>query len=81
VKSASVSQASVGDTITFCVAWTNDSSAAMTRTFYDLLVPELTWLGGQSGCTASGQLVTCSFPAAAGAGGSKCFWAQVNSAP
>ena len=81
VKSSNVSVAAVGDTITFCIAWTNDSNQFLTRTFYDDLVTELTYVGGDAGCSVSGQLVTCSFPAAAGASGSQCFWAVVNSAP
>jgi uncharacterized repeat protein (TIGR01451 family) len=81
VKSSNVSSATVGKTITFCIAWTNNSSGALTRTFYDQLAAQLTYAGGESGCSAAGQLVTCSFATSAGASGNKCFWAVVNAAP
>lgn len=81
VKSSNVSSAAVGSTVTYCVAWTNNSNSNVTRTFYDQLAPQLTWVGGDAGCSAAGQLVTCSFATTAGTNGSKCFWAIVNAAP
>lgn len=80
-KSSNVSTIAVGQTLTYCVAWTNDSGSPLTRTFYDQLAAQLTWVGGDPGCSATGQLVTCSFAAGAGASGSKCFWAVVNAVP
>jgi len=73
--------ANVGDTVTFCINWTNDSSSTRTRTFTDNLLPEFTYVGGQAGCGAAGQLVTCSFSTNANTSGSKCFWVVVNSPP
>lgn len=81
VKSANVTTANVGDTITFCIDWDNPANNSITRTFYDMLEPEYTYIGSDSGCSASGQLVTCSFAAPAVSSGTKCIWVEVNSVP
>ena len=81
IKSSSHTVASVGDTVTFCIDWNNPSSSPMTRVFLDNLQPEYTFINADSGCTASGQLVTCSFPAAAYSSGTKCIRVEVNSVP
>jgi hypothetical protein len=81
VKSASVASASIGDTITFCLAWQNDSSAGQTMQIWDTVAATLTYLGCDHGCSQSGSLVSWSFASAANSSGSACFWAKVSGYP
>jgi len=81
VKTVNHSTAIIGDTLTFCLQWQNDSSAATTMRLWDTLATYLTYLGCDTGCSLSGSLVSWSFAAPAGSSGTVCFAATVNSSP
>ena len=81
VKTSNVSQATIGDTITFCIAWTNNASSAQTVHFWDSVSPYLTYVGCSNSCTKTANAVAWSVSAAPGASGSSCFWGTVSAYP
>ena len=81
VKTVNVSQATLGDTLTFCIQWTNDSSATQTLNIWDSLSAALGYLGCSDACSASGQLLRWTFSAPAGAAGQVCAWAVITGYP
>ncbi len=81
VKTANVGTATIGDTITFCIAWTNDSSAPQTVHFWDTVSAYLTYIGCSNSCTKTGSTVAWGVAAASGASGQSCFWGKVNGYP
>ena len=80
-KSANVSQATIGDTITFCLNWSNDSGGTKIVNSWDSIPATLTYLGCSNSCTKTGSVVAWSVNAAAGASGQVCFWGTVNGYP
>lgn len=82
VKSASVGVATLGDTITFCLQWKNDSQSSVPMLLWDSLQPYLSYLGCDHGCTEAGQLVDWNLGLVLpGATGTACFWAKVSGYP
>jgi uncharacterized repeat protein (TIGR01451 family) len=82
LKTVNVSQAVLGDTITYCLDWSNDSSAPQTIVFWDTLDPVLTYLGGSPAPSQSGQTLTWNLgPQAPGNAGQACFWVRVDAYP
>lgn len=85
-KTSNLSTATVGDTITFCLFYSNDSSAVATINVWDTVSTFLTYVGCNSGCTppgGPGGVVSWSItgvPALTGSG-SVCFWGTVNGYP
>jgi hypothetical protein len=80
-KSVNKTQAMLGETLTFYLDWTNDSSNATTYKIWDSVSPYLTYVGCNSGCTSSGSVVNWSFAAASGSSGQVAFWAYISSTP
>ena len=80
-KTANVASATIGDTITFCIAWTNDSSATQTVHFWDTVSPYLTYVGCSNACTKTGNTVAWGVSAPSGASGQSCFWGTVSGYP
>jgi uncharacterized repeat protein (TIGR01451 family) len=81
VKSASVSTATIGQTVTFCMLWTNDSSATQTMNLWDSVPSMLTYLGSSPSGSVSAGVVSWSFSAGSGSGGTDCFWGVVSGYP
>jgi uncharacterized repeat protein (TIGR01451 family) len=82
VKSANVTQATLGDTITFCLQWQNNSQSATVMTLWDTVSSYLTYLGCNTGCSESASLVTWNLGSqSAGSSGTVCFWAKVSGYP
>jgi len=81
-KTSNVSQATIGDTITFCITYKNDSSATKTISIWDSLSAFVTYVGCDSSCSRSGQLVSWSIAGVAVNGtGTVCVWGTVNGYP
>jgi len=82
VKSASASVATLGDTITFCMAWSNDSSASQPIAVWDTVSPYLTYLGCSNGCGYGAPVVSWNLGSQAShSTGTLCFWARVTGYP
>ena len=82
VKSMSVAGAALGDTVTYCLAWTNNAAAAQTFDVWDTISTYISYLGCISGCAKAGNVVSWTIVGAApGASGSVCFWGTVNGYP
>jgi uncharacterized repeat protein (TIGR01451 family) len=83
-KSASVTFAYIGDTITFCITVTNTSAADMDTYVWDSVPAQMVYYGCDNTCTESGGSPdVVSWYISVGAGQSKtlCFWARVASYP
>ena len=82
VKTSNLANATIGDTITFCIAYTNNSSATQTIKVWDTISSFLTYIACNNSCTKSGSVVSWSVAGvAAGGTGSVCFWGTVNGYP
>ena len=82
VKTSNLANATIGDTITFCIAYTNDSGATQTIKVWDTVSSFLTYIACNNACTHAGSLVSWSVAGvAAGGSGSVCFWGTVNGYP
>jgi uncharacterized repeat protein (TIGR01451 family) len=82
VKTINVPTANLGDTVTYCVNWTNNSSAAQSFNVWDTVPASITYLGCISGCAQSGGVVSWSLVGAAAAtSGTFCFWGRVSGYP
>jgi uncharacterized repeat protein (TIGR01451 family) len=82
VKSASASSVTLGDTLTYCVSWQNDSSASAHIVFWDTLSPVISYQGCSNGCSHVGQVVTWDLGSQApGSAGSACAWGVVSGYP
>lgn len=82
VKTSNLSNATIGDTITFCIAYTNDSGATQTIKVWDTISSFLTYIACNNSCAKSGSVVSWSVASvAAGGSGSVCFWGTVNGYP
>ena len=72
----------VGDTMTYTIEWANHEDSEQTVTVTDNLPAGLTYVDGSAtpsdGFTTSGQTLTWTFQAAAGAEGTVTFSARVN---
>ncbi len=82
VKSSPSSVVTLGDTLTFCIHWINDSNGTMTRVIRDVVPPSMTYLGSDTGGIFGGGRVTWSIPGAiSGSNGNVCFWGRVTGVP
>ena len=81
VKSANVSTATIGDTITFYFNWGNDSSTTQTVHFWDTISSYTTFIGCDTGCGYAGGLASWSFSAASGSSGQVALWVQITGYP
>ncbi len=81
-KTVNRSQATIGDTITYCLNWSNDSSAAQPMVIWDTLHPVLSYLGGSPAPAVSGSYLRWDLGSvAAGSSGQICFWARIDGYP
>ncbi len=60
-KTSSVGTATIGDTITFCFNWSNDSSGTVTMDIWDTVSSFLTYQSCNTGCTHARSLVHWTF--------------------
>lgn len=82
VKSANVSTATLGDTITFCIAWQNNSGGAANIDIWDTLSLATTYLGSNGGGGYTPRIVYWHLGTqGAGAGGTVCYWTLVTGYP
>jgi uncharacterized repeat protein (TIGR01451 family) len=80
-KTSSVLTATIGDTITFCIQWQNDSSATNTINVWDTVPTALAYASCSNACAQSGGVVSWSFSALAHSAGNVCFWGVVAGYP
>jgi uncharacterized repeat protein (TIGR01451 family) len=82
VKSANVSAADFGDTVTYTFSYTNDSGGAVDFSIWDSLPAGVGFIGCDNGCSQNGLLIQWSLPVVApGTGGSVSFWGVINGYP
>ena len=82
VKSANLSQATIGSTITYTLAYSNDSSAAVTMNLWDTISSFLTYKGSSPAGTVAGGVISWSIAGVPSNGnGSVTFWAVVSGYP
>jgi len=82
VKTVDRSVATLGDTLTYCVAWSNDSAVAQPMVITDALATALVFVGGAPAPLQSGQLLTWNLGMVApGSSGQVCFGARVAGYP
>jgi uncharacterized repeat protein (TIGR01451 family) len=88
-KSENVTSATLGDTITYCITWTNNSGGPIDINIWDTVPITMAYL---SCWAASGSLTSCNYSprlayftvgtgVAAGASGQVCFRAVVTGYP
>ena len=81
-KTVNASSATIGDTLTYCLNWKNDSSGAVTMLLWDTVSPFLTYVGCDNGCASSAGMVSWNLGSKAPAAtGVVCFWARVSGYP
>ena len=80
-KTSSLATVNLGDTLTFCVNWTNDASSTQTIVAWDTVSSYITYQSCNGSCSKSGNVVSWSNSVAAGGSGSGCFWGVVSSYP
>jgi uncharacterized repeat protein (TIGR01451 family) len=77
-KNSNVSTATLGDTVTYCLNWNNNSNSAQTMIIWDTLSTSISYLGCDNGCTKAGQLLNWNLGSkASGSNGSVCVWGTV----
>ena len=82
VKTSNVTSVAFGNTVTYCLSWTNNSNSIQSFNVWDTVSPFITYLGCLSGCAEAGGVVSWTVSnAAAGANGSFCFWGTVSGYP
>lgn len=82
VKSADLSSATIGSTITYTIHWTNDSGGSTTIHIWDTVDASLTYVGCDNSCSYASSLVSWSLAGqAAGSSGDVKFWAVVSAYP
>ena len=82
VKTVNTSIATFGDTLTYCLNWSNDSSGAVPMVLWDTLDAVLTYVGCNGGCSKAGQVVTWNLGSqGAGTSGQVCVWAKITAYP
>jgi len=81
-KSVSVTEAVFGDTITFCITYTNNEDCAITFDIWDTLPSVTTYVGCDPSCTWDDPVVSWTVTnLAAGAAGKVCFWVEITGYP
>jgi uncharacterized repeat protein (TIGR01451 family) len=81
-KTVNMSQATIGDQLTFCIHWSNNASSAKTITVWDTVPSYTTYVGCDNGCSQAGGLVVWTLASrASGSSGNVCFWSTVSSYP
>lgn len=82
VKSIAQTVYSFGDTVTYCIAWSNTGTAAVNMVITDPYDPILTFIGADNGGTNSGHTMTWNLGSQpANSSGTVCFWAQITAYP
>lgn len=81
-KSVNAASASIGDTISYCISWQNNSGGAYTVVIWDTLPLPLTFIGADNGGTYSPRLVVWNLGSRPnGASGTVCVGAVVTGYP
>jgi uncharacterized repeat protein (TIGR01451 family) len=88
-KSSSVSSASLGDTLTYCITWVNNTGGATNVVVWDTVPLAMTYTGysidgvsGAAGGSYSPRLVIWDLGSkAASASGTVCFWGVISGYP
>lgn len=81
-KTASKNIATIGDVVTFCIAWKNDASASKAMLIWDSIPANISYIGADNGGLAAGTTVSWNLGTqASGASGQVCFWGTVSSYP
>jgi uncharacterized repeat protein (TIGR01451 family) len=82
VKSINKNVFAFGETVTYCIAWSNTGTAAVNVTITDPYDPVLTFVGADNGGTNSGHTMTWNLGSqAANSSGTVCFWAKITAYP
>jgi uncharacterized repeat protein (TIGR01451 family) len=82
VKSINKNIFTLGETVTYCIAWSNTGTAAVNISIWDTLDPVLTYVGSDNAGFATGQVVRWNLGSqAANSSGSVCVWAFINAYP
>ncbi len=81
-KTINVASATIGDTITYCISWQNNTGGSTNVVIWDTLPMAMTYLGADNSGTYAPRLVTWDLGSRAnGASGSVCFWAVIAGYP
>ncbi len=81
-KSASSTFAYLGDTITYCLTYTNSSSSDRDTNIWDTVPANTLYLGCSGGCDlVGGTIVHWFLTVGAGYSGTLCFWVKVTGYP
>lgn len=81
-KSINVSVADFGDTITYNLTYTNDSSGTVTMVIWDTIPSQIGFVGCDNACSQNGGLVSWALSGVpAGASGTVKFWGSINAYP
>ena len=81
-KSVNTGGATIGDTVTYCLTWNNNSGTPQTFNVWDTVPSLITYMNCISACVKTGNVVSWSVVAAApGSSGTFCFWGTVNGYP
>ena len=82
VKSINKTVFTLGETVTYCIAWSNTGTAAVNISIWDTLNPVLTYVGSDNGGFATGNIIRWNLGVqAANTGGNVCVWAFINAYP
>ena len=81
-KSSNVTTIAVGETLTYCLAWSNGDNTANPIVIWDTVPSVMNYQGCNTGCTFSGGLVNWNLGSqAAFSSGSVCFWGVITGVP
>jgi uncharacterized repeat protein (TIGR01451 family) len=83
VKTANVSSATFGDTVTYTLAWHNTGSVTANPVcIYDTVPAQITYIGSSTvPTTGAPDLAWCFGPAAPGANGTITWWGRITGYP
>lgn len=80
-KSANVSYAYIGDTITFCITVTSTADSDLEVIVWDTVPANTMYVGCDNSCTYDGTMVNWVVPLAPGYSATRCFWVKVTGYP
>jgi len=81
VKSASVSAAYLGDTVTFCITVTNSKSEDISTYLWDTVPANTAYIDCDNGCDFSGGMVSWLIELGPGYWTTRCFWVRITGYP
>jgi len=80
-KTANVSMATIGQTITYTLAYSNGSGVTVTENLWDTISTYLTYVGSSPVGTVAGGVISWSISVTPTASGQVYFWGTVNGYP